>query len=589
MAKKIKMPLILNGAACRTIADVQKNWDMEEIYNFFIDGKLLTWCQDYRYIQAGQISALSKDDSDVRKKICDIFSVEYIPTESDEDNSDWQPKDSEEQEKFDNFKRITDDKRILKKFRQAAFDRDELIDLLDEEFDEIYLCDNTFEDFPIADENKTYIGVGNAVAVIPSKEIIDFDARKIKFVNVKFDDAYQKLFGQNQPEPKFFPSTPQKKSSENQAEEFFKLAEQEEYVKKDYSAAFGLYKKAAELGHSEAMNKLGQMYYDGKGTEKNLNEAFKWCKKSYDSGNVHASYDLAWLYNCGAGTEKNLYKAFNLLQEAEKAEIFKATIALGLMYLKGGGTTVNPQKAFECFRKAVMKGDNDAVTYLADMYYNGEGTPQDFDKAFELYEKAADLGNTSAMRNLAYMYEKNGDYDRAESWYKKAVELGNVSAINDLGEFYLVYVGDYGKALQYFLQAADKGNANAMFNLATMHKDGIWVRKDVDKAQEWLIKAAEAGHNEAQEICNESGIYYNGQPSDISYNTLADDIEFDGRTASTTVTVVNDNGFNVRTASLFVLTAEGFKSKIKIQAKGKVIDGKSILMIMSSGLVKAQT
>ncbi|MDD7744551.1 MAG: HPr family phosphocarrier protein, partial [Mitsuokella jalaludinii] len=39
-------------------------------------------------------------------------------------------------------------------------------------------------------------------------------------------------------------------------------------------------------------------------------------------------------------------------------------------------------------------------------------------------------------------------------------------------------------------------------------------------------------------------------------------------------------------ASIFVQTATKFKSKIQLQAKGKTIDAKSILMIMSMGLVK---
>ena len=44
--------------------------------------------------------------------------------------------------------------------------------------------------------------------------------------------------------------------------------------------------------------------------------------------------------------------------------------------------------------------------------------------------------------------------------------------------------------------------------------------------------------------------------------------------------------YHARPASIFVQTATKFKSKIQLQAKGKTIDAKSILMIMSMGLVK---
>ena len=52
-----------------------------------------------------------------------------------------------------------------------------------------------------------------------------------------------------------------------------------------------------------------------------------------------------------------------------------------------------------------------------------------------------------------------------------------------------------------------------------------------------------------------------------------------------TLTIENKTGIHARPASIFVQTATKFKSKIQLQAKGKTIDAKSILMIMSMGLV----
>ena len=53
-----------------------------------------------------------------------------------------------------------------------------------------------------------------------------------------------------------------------------------------------------------------------------------------------------------------------------------------------------------------------------------------------------------------------------------------------------------------------------------------------------------------------------------------------------TTTIENKTGIHARPASTFVQTAAKFKSKIQIAAKGKKVDAKSILMIMSMGLVK---
>ena len=53
-----------------------------------------------------------------------------------------------------------------------------------------------------------------------------------------------------------------------------------------------------------------------------------------------------------------------------------------------------------------------------------------------------------------------------------------------------------------------------------------------------------------------------------------------------TYVITDAAGIHARPASIFVQTATKFKSKVQIQAKGKTVDAKSILMIMSMGLVK---
>lgn len=53
-----------------------------------------------------------------------------------------------------------------------------------------------------------------------------------------------------------------------------------------------------------------------------------------------------------------------------------------------------------------------------------------------------------------------------------------------------------------------------------------------------------------------------------------------------TVVIENKAGIHARPASILVQAATKFKSKIKLTAKGKTVDAKSILMIMSMGLVK---
>ena len=55
-----------------------------------------------------------------------------------------------------------------------------------------------------------------------------------------------------------------------------------------------------------------------------------------------------------------------------------------------------------------------------------------------------------------------------------------------------------------------------------------------------------------------------------------------------TATIENKTGIHARPASQFVQKASSFKSKVQIKAKGKTVDAKSILMIMSMAWSKAQ-
>ena len=48
--------------------------------------------------------------------------------------------------------------------------------------------------------------------------------------------------------------------------------------------------------------------------------------------------------------------------------------------------------------------------------------------------------------------------------------------------------------------------------------------------------------------------------------------------------IINRQGVHARPASVFVQKASSFKSKVQLKAKGKTVDAKSILMIMSLGI-----
>ena len=187
MARKVKFPLkMADGAEVRTIDELKEHFDLEAIVGYFSDGRLLTWLQSRYYDEeADKVATLDKNDSQIHKKLCAIFGVE---SEEEVDPEEI----ARRQERLNTLKQYTADREIWERVDQVAFNQEDLGDLLDEDATLIYLCANRFT-IPLRATGKEYVGIGKAIAIIRSKEPVDFDNLNIKFKGVRFDDDYQKI------------------------------------------------------------------------------------------------------------------------------------------------------------------------------------------------------------------------------------------------------------------------------------------------------------------------------------------------------------------------------------------------------------
>ncbi|PKC14595.1 HCP-like protein [Rhizophagus irregularis] len=289
-----------------------------------------------------------------------------------------------------------------------------------------------------------------------------------------------------------------------------------EGTKKNFKKPFYLYQKAAENGHIDAMNNLANSYYNGEGTKVDLKKAFYWYQKAAENGNEVAMNSLAICYDNGEGTEEDLEKAFYWYQKAAENGNEVAMNNLAMCYDSGEGTEKNLEKAFYWYQKAAEKGHIKAMNNLANSYYNGEGTEKDLEKAFYWHQKAAENGNEVAMNSLGICYyngkgtEKN--LEKAIYWFQKAAENGNEVAMNNLAICYDNGEGtekNLEKAFYWYQKAAEKGHIDAMSNLANSYYNGEGTEKDLKKAFYWYQKAAENGNKVAMNSLANS--YYNGK------------------------------------------------------------------------------
>lgn len=56
------------------------------------------------------------------------------------------------------------------------------------------------------------------------------------------------------------------------------------------------YRKAAELGLADAQAKLGLMYFQGIGVDRDAREALRWFRKAAEQGNAGAQNNLGVMY-----------------------------------------------------------------------------------------------------------------------------------------------------------------------------------------------------------------------------------------------------------------------------------------------------
>ncbi|MDH5230550.1 MAG: ankyrin repeat domain-containing protein [Gammaproteobacteria bacterium] len=96
---------------------------------------------------------------------------------------------------------------------------------------------------------------------------------------------------------------------------------------------------------------------------------------------------------------------------------------------------------------------------------------------------------------------RKGDYAQAASLWKPLASAGNANAQYFLARLYRNGRGvekNLERAFDWFLKAAEQGHARAQYNVGFMYQLGKGRAKDLEEAKRWYQKAAEQGDSVAQ-------------------------------------------------------------------------------------------
>ena len=260
---------------------------------------------------------------------------------------------------------------------------------------------------------------------------------------------------------------------------------------KSQEEADALFSKAKE-GDVDAQLKLGQAHYSAG----NFEAALDWFEKAALTKESDALVRLGELYMEGKGTDKNPAKA---IWAYEMAIVIDANCdaleSLGECYLEGNGVNKETNIGLSYLERAARQGLCTAMVFLGNLYQCGIDVNRDLDEAEKWFSMAAMGYSTAGYNNLMEVYREKENYEYMKIWSRLYMKMGNPRAFHNVGV--MLYRGegmaeDKNRAMELIRQAADMDDPFACYGLSKLLK-----RTDEDQSWEYFKKAFGLGLREA--------------------------------------------------------------------------------------------
>jgi len=133
----------------------------------------------------------------------------------------------------------------------------------------------------------------------------------------------------------------------------------------DLAKAAELYRRAADLGHPNAMLALGQLCQSGRGMDKDDAAAAGWYLRAAGAGSVIGQYNLAMLLANGTGVPQDTDAAMRWYERAAQGGFAKAQFNLALLLEQRRSTPADLEQAYKWFKLAGANGIDIAQGRLA--------------------------------------------------------------------------------------------------------------------------------------------------------------------------------------------------------------------------------
>lgn len=208
-------------------------------------------------------------------------------------------------------------------------------------------------------------------------------------------------------------------------------------TRRDPQKAIQWYRRAATLGDTPAMYKMGMVTLKGLlGQTKSPREAVGWLKRAAeqaDADNPHALHELGMLYESAQPNDSLIRDdgyALSLFQQAAELGYKFSQFRLGCAYEYGQlGCPIDPRLSIVWYSKAAMQEEHQSELALSGWYLTGsEGVLNQSDtEAYLWARKAAVAGLAKAEFAMAYFTEVGigipPNIEDAKRWYWRAAGM----------------------------------------------------------------------------------------------------------------------------------------------------------------------
>ena len=266
---------------------------------------------------------------------------------------------------------------------------------------------------------------------------------------------------------------------------------------KNIELAFTYYKKAADLNNPVGYFNVGKYFIE----KEEYKEAIEYLLKAKDLRYTEAMVKLSEMYLNGLGYRKNKKKAFKMLQNAVNASDVFAFHKLGVFYLKGIGCKKDELKARDLFERSAKSKVARGMYHLGWLYLNAKKIKKDYENGFFWLDKASEKADLEAINYLIELYHNSHPYLKKKSLlYLQEMEFYYTELLaKTMNEEALIKVGfayyegneftkiNYEKANGYFNDLLKMDNTMGYLGLGLSYLYGRGVEEDYIKAKEYLI------------------------------------------------------------------------------------------------------